>query len=78
MDIVVWSGIAIALLAILIPVIRFVRTNVLPRSIVFIDHDGRQLGEISPKRVHETDLKELERLHERVRRDRHLRIRTVA
>jgi hypothetical protein len=65
-------------LLLVIPIIRFLRTNFYPRSVVFIDHDGEKIVEISPERVQQTDVKELERMYERVRHEKHVRIRAVA
>jgi hypothetical protein len=65
-------------LATIVPVVRFLRTNIFPRSVVFIDHDGKELGEISPESIHQANLADLERMHERVVKEKHLRIRAVA
>jgi hypothetical protein len=58
--------------------VRFIRSVFFPRSVIFYDHSGHLLGEISPKHVQQTNLDELEKLHDRVQRDRHVRIRSVA
>ena len=65
-------------LAILVPALRFLRTNVFPRSVVFIDHNGKELGEISPELIQQSNLADLERMHDRVVGEKHLRIRAVA
>jgi hypothetical protein len=64
--------------AIIYPLARFIRSVFFPRSVAFYDHDGQLLGEISPERVQQTNLADLERLHDRIQRDRHVRIRSVA
>ncbi len=71
MDIAV---LAIASVAIVLPVYRFIRSIWSPRSVVFYAHDGTELGEISSEAVQHKSLEDLERMHERVRREEHVRI----
>lgn len=69
------AGIA---LAALVPALRFLRTNIFPGKVVMIDHTGKELGEISPEAIHDNSLEDLEKMHDRVVGEKHLRIRAVA
>jgi hypothetical protein len=71
---------AVSVVATAIPVVKLIRTfltEVRSSKLVVTDHDGKVMGEISTERLQHTDLEELERLHERVRRDKGAELRAA-
>jgi hypothetical protein len=70
----------ISLFAMIYPVIRLVATfirELRATKLVVTDHNGKVMAEFSTERVQQTDLKDLERLHERVRREKGAELRAA-
>ena len=70
----------ISLGAMIYPIIRLVLSlvrEVRATKLVVTDHDGKVMAEFSTERVQQTDLKDLERLHERVKRDKGAELRAA-
>ena len=64
---------SVSLIAILYPLLDLARSFILElraKKLVVTDRQGEILVEFSPERVQQTDLKDLELLHERIRRDK--------
>jgi hypothetical protein len=63
----------VSLLAMIYPVVRVILhliRELRAKKLVVTDRDGNVLAELSTERVQQTDLKDLERLRERVGRDK--------
>ncbi|MDX6613845.1 MAG: hypothetical protein QOD75_3031 [Blastocatellia bacterium] len=70
----------VSLLAIAYPVADLVWSfisEVRAKRLLVTDQDGEVLAEFSTERVQQTDLKDLEQLHERVRRDKGTALRAA-
>jgi hypothetical protein len=63
--------------ALVVPLARFfwiLRKEAFPRVVVVRDQSGAVIGEISAESVQQTDNGELARLHERIRRSKHVSV----
>lgn len=49
-----------------------------PRPLIFEDEKGAVLGQLSSDSVQQTDVKDLERLHERIRRAESVHVKSAA
>ena len=70
----------ISLIAIAYPVVDLAWSfisEVRAKRLLVTDQDGEVLAEFSTERVQQTDLKDLEQLHERVKRDRGTALRAA-
>jgi hypothetical protein len=70
----------VSLLAMIYPVVRVILhliRELRAKKLVVTDRDGNVLAELSTERVQQTDLKDLERLRERVGRDKGTELRAA-
>lgn len=67
-----------AVLPLLVDVLKtLVRFLAKPRKVLVLDKEGEVVLEMSPETVQHTDLKELERVHERIRTDDGITLRAA-
>jgi predicted transcriptional regulator len=71
----------ISLFAMAYPILRLVHSvirELRATKLVVTDHNGKVMAEFTTERVQQTDLEDLERLHERVRREKGAELRAAA